>query len=180
MRNYGARERLIKAFFHFLENQHYTCISVTDLITEANVSRTTFYRYFDDVLDMYDKICQDMIEKLIAEIACAFIYEKPCIPDLFDTFCEKLESQKEYIALLCGKNGGRRFFEIGLAVLSAYIEENNIKLTKLEKSAFQFTVFSGIGTYVKSLIDGVEYNTKYLELYRKILTEAQKAGAIDE
>ncbi len=176
MRKNGAKIKLIQAFFHLLENHHYTKISVADLINEAGCSRTTFYRHYTDVIDMYDKICEQMLREFLKELAISFVGDRASLSELFDVFCEKLESQKYYILLLCGKNGGRRFFEIVLDLSQLFANDLNPFLSENEKFTLKFIVFSGIGSYVKSLMDKTEFDKNYLLMYKSILTEVQKAG----
>lgn len=172
----SAQSRLIKAFFNLLEDKHYSKICVSDLISEASCSRTTFYRHYTDVIDMYNKICEQLAEGLIKELALSFSKENYVLSDMFDEFCQKLESQKKYISLLCGKNGDRRFFEIGLS-LSEYLAKTiNPFLSEIEMFTVKFIVSSTISTYVKCLLDETEFDRRYLVVYKNMLTEAQKAG----
>lgn len=176
MKKSDVSQRLIKAFFHSLENKHYSKISVTDLITEAGCSRTTFYRHYTDVLDMYGKICEEMVDAFLTELADCLAKEKGSLSSLLDEFCSKLEAQKYYIGLLCGENGGRYFFEVALERAIIYAEASNPLLDENGRFLFKFVVCSGIGSYVKALVDGESFDMKTLELYRKILSGAEKGS----
>lgn len=176
MKKSDVNQKLIKAFFHSLESKHYSKISVTDLITEAGCSRTTFYRHYTDVLDMYNKICEEMVVIMLGELADSLAKENSSLSGLLDIFCDKLESQKYYIKLLCGENGGRKFFEIALEraiicadVLNPFLDEN-------ERFLFKFVVCSGIGSYVKSLIYSEDFDIRTLEMYREILSGTRKGS----
>lgn len=176
MKKSDVNQKLIKAFFHSLENKHYSKISVTDLITQADCSRTTFYRYYTDVLDMYNKICEELIDIVLGELADSFSKENSSLSETLEMFCDKLESQKYYIRLLCGENGGRRFFEIALErailcadSLSPFRDEN-------ERFLFKFVLCSGIGSYIKSMIDYEDFDIRNIEMYREILYNAKKGS----
>lgn len=176
MKKSEVKQKLIKAFFHSLENKHYSKISVTDLITQAECSRTTFYRHYTDVLDMYDKICQEMIDALLSELIVGFEKENLSLNEMLDAFCDKLESQKYYISLLCGENGGRRFFEIAFERSIACADEFNHFRDENERFLFKFAICSGIGSYVKSLINSEEFDIRAIEMCRKILSGAEKGS----
>ena len=73
MKMSNAEGKLIKAYFNMLENTHYSKITVTDIIRNAQVSRTTFYRYYVDIFDMHEKICDKLAMAIIEECAKAII-----------------------------------------------------------------------------------------------------------
>ncbi len=176
MKKFGANQKLTKAFFHSLENKHYSKISVTDLIAEAGCSRTTFYRHYTDVLDMYNKICEEIINNLLNELADSFEKEDRGLSEMLDTFCDKLESQKYYIKLLCGENGGRKFFEIALERAIFCADRINPFLDENKRFLFKFVVCSGIGSYVKSLVDCEDFDIRTIEMYREFLSGAEKGS----
>ena len=177
LRRSESKQKLEIAFFKLLENHHYSKISVTDLIEEAGCSRTTFYRHYTDVLDMYDKVCFEIISKIVGDLSEGYYSGNTSLTDVFDDFCLKLESQKDYIVLLCGKNGGRKFFEVGLEFCMEFFQDTNPFLSSNEAFALRFIVLSGIASYVKALLDGTEFDRKYLDMYKKILSDAEKEGA---
>lgn len=176
MEKHDVNQRLIKAFFHSLENKHYSKISVTDLITEAECSRTTFYRHYTDVLDMYNKICKEMINIILAELFGSLSKEDCSLSETLELFCDKLESQKYYIRLLCGENGGRRFFEIALESAVACAGDINPFLDEKERFLFKFVVCSGIGSYVKSLTDGESFDIRTIDMYREFFSGVKKGS----
>lgn len=176
MKKSDINQKLIKAFFHSLENKHYSKISVTDLIKEADCSRTTFYRHYTDVLDMYGRICEEIIDTILGELAAGFTKENCNLSETLDLFCDKLESQKYYISLLCGENGGRKFFEIAFEKSVIFAEAINPLIDEKERFLFKFVLCSGIGSYVKSLIDSENFDIRTLELYREILSGAKKGS----
>ena len=180
MRKRSADLKLIQAFFKLLETKNYAKITVAEIVTEASLSRTTFYRYYTDVYDMYDKISVAIADKIVAELAVVFSSHAISSAELFSIFCRKLDSQKEYIKLLSGENGGKEFFEIVIKRSFSSINKYNTDLSESEFFAIKFVLFSGIATYIKTLMDGTEFHSKYLEMYKKILLDAQEAGERNE
>ena len=176
MRQRSADIKLMQAFFKLLETKNYAKISVAEIVAEASLSRTTFYRYYTDVYDMYDKISNAIADKIVAELAVVFSNNAISSAELFSVFCEKLDSQKEYIKLLSGENGGKEFFEIVIRRSFSNLNKRDASLSESEFFAIKFVLFSGIATYIKTLMEETEFNVRYLELYKKILVEAQEAG----
>lgn len=174
MKKSDVKHKLIKAFFHSLENKHYSKISVTDLITEASCSRTTFYRHYTDVLDMYNKICEEMVDVILGELTADLQNKNHSLSDMLYIFCDKLESQKYYIRLLCGENGGRKFFEIAFEKAIVFADVINPLLKENERFVFKFAVCSGIGSYVKSLIDDGIFDIRTVEMCIMLLSEAER------
>lgn len=114
-----AKDKLEIAFFELLEENHYSKISVSELIEKAGVSRTTFYRHYVDIFDMYEKVCEHLLESFLEDMLSkpkdATVFDALV---LFEGFCDVLKSQEKYIVLLCGENGGRQFFECLISLVS--------------------------------------------------------------
>ena len=64
-RSNTARDRLEKAYFEFIEQTHYSKITVSDIISKAGVSRTTFYRHYTDIFDMHKKVAERLSSEII-------------------------------------------------------------------------------------------------------------------
>ena len=57
--------RFQESLLCLLEDNPIYKISVTDLTKQAGLSRTFFYRQYDDIYEVYDAICQDVLEPLV-------------------------------------------------------------------------------------------------------------------
>lgn len=180
MRRRKADNKLMLAFFKLLETKSYSKISVSEIVAEAGLSRTTFYRYYTDVYDMYDKISVAVVDRIVAELAVVFTDKSVDRESLLEAFSEKLESQKRYIKLLSGENGGKEFFEIVTKRAFFCLGQYGALLSKSDFFAVKFVLFSGIATYVKTIQDGTEFDSRYLEMYKRILADAQEAGRENE
>ncbi len=176
-----STDKMKRAFFALVEEKHYSKITVTELIGEAGVSRTTFYRHYKDIYDMYDKVCVELIEGIMFELFPSAVGETAYdLADIFVPFCERMISQRYYIGLLCGKNGNKKFFEIGSRMAVEYVESVSGMLSENELFALKFVTFSCISTFVKCVIEDTQFNRNSIIMYRKILTDAQKAGGRNE
>ena len=55
MERKGARERIIGTFTDMVEEMPLEQIRIQDLIVRSGVSKSTFYRYFQDKYDVMDR-----------------------------------------------------------------------------------------------------------------------------
>ena len=176
-----SEDKLKRAFFALVEEKHYSRITVTELINKAGVSRTTFYRHYRDVYDMYDKICADIMRDIMYKLVPSEADLAVCdLAGIFEVFCERMISRKYYIGLLCGKNGNKKIFEIGSRMAVACVESVGDMLSEKELFALKYVAFSYISTYVKCVLEGTEFNSNNIAMYKKILAESQKAGDRNE
>lgn len=62
-------DRVIReSFLKLLEEKPLNSITVQDLCAEAEVNRTTFYRYYTDVYALYDSITKSFFDRLFTDI----------------------------------------------------------------------------------------------------------------
>lgn len=63
-------KRMIKeTFLSLLEKKDINKITVSEICTIADINRATFYRYYLDIYDLFDKIQEDFVEKLKISIS---------------------------------------------------------------------------------------------------------------
>lgn len=180
MKPRNADKKLMVAFFDLLETKSYEKITVAEIVEAAGLSRTTFYRYYTDVYDMYDKISVGVIDRIIAELAVTLTVKSISRSERFQSFSEKLEGQKRYIRLLCGEKGGKEFFEIVTGRVFHCMNECGSLLNTGDFFAVKFVFYSGIATYLKTIMDGTEFDSRYVEMYKRIFAEAKEAGRENE
>ena len=66
-----TKKALRQSLFKLLEEKPISQITVTELASAADVNRSTFYIYYDDVYDMMDKI-QEEIYSILVRILVLF------------------------------------------------------------------------------------------------------------
>ena len=64
-RSMRSREMLYEGLAKLIQQKNFSAITVTDLVTAANVGRTTFYRNFDQIEDVLWMRCDQVVEGLI-------------------------------------------------------------------------------------------------------------------
>ena len=51
-----TKQRIIESYLKLIEKKHWDKISVKEICTEANITRTTFYQYYTDIFDAMERI----------------------------------------------------------------------------------------------------------------------------
>lgn len=164
-----AKDRMEQAFFELLEEKHYSKISVSELIEKSGVSRTTFYRNYEDVFDMYKKVCDHMLSEFLVVIFSATMEMKDFnAVEIFDKICAVLNVQKKYIMLLSGENGDRYFYERIFSIIYENINKLPFKFTQQEIFKFKFIVYAGVASYVDAIMQGKDLMTEVVTMSRMI------------
>ncbi|MCM1365426.1 MAG: TetR/AcrR family transcriptional regulator C-terminal domain-containing protein [Faecalibacterium sp.] len=73
-----TKKALRESLFELLESKNISQITVTELTTLADVNRSTFYLYYNDVFDMMEKIQDDIYAVLLENVVnCANRFSEP-------------------------------------------------------------------------------------------------------
>ncbi len=175
MKTSAAVQKLEKAYFDMLENVHYSKISVSDIISKAGVSRTTFYRHYVDIFDMHKKVAENFGNAIIEECFIAITGSQD-ENDYFDAVFKIFNSQEKYIVLISGENGSRYFFE----ALYRKVTQNFLPLKMIlsEEQAFRlkFMTIAMIGIYVKDIIEHREHNLEYIKICKRLINFDELSG----
>lgn len=165
----SAGDRMERAFFELIEEKHYSKISVSELIEKAEVSRTTFYRKYEDVFDMYKKVCDHMLSEFLVVIFSATMEMQDFnAVEIFDKLCATLNVQKKYIMLLSGKNGDRYFYERVFSMIYENINKLPFKFSQQEIFKFKFIVYAGVASHVDAMMQGEDLMSEVVTMSRMI------------
>lgn len=66
--NIFVRECITQSLFKLLEKKDFECISITDIITKAGVSRMGFYRNYSSKEDVIESYILDLFVQTVDEI----------------------------------------------------------------------------------------------------------------
>ncbi len=171
----GAKQKLEKAYFDMLENTNYSKITVSDIISKANVSRTTFYRHYVDIFDMHKKIADRLAFSVIEECADQVIKARN-EEDYFEGVLRIFNTQERYILLISGENGSRYFFEAMVRNAQKYLSQLNINYTEEELFRLRFMTVAMVGVYVRDILEGRKHNPNYIEICKKLLNFDESFG----
>lgn len=56
-----------QSLYELLDKKHLSKITVKELCKEADINRTTFYRNYQDIYDLYEKIEEELTESVFAD-----------------------------------------------------------------------------------------------------------------
>ena len=63
-----TKQMIKKSFIELLKTNSLNRISVTQICKEAEINRVTFYKYYHDTFDLYEKLIDELIEESSASI----------------------------------------------------------------------------------------------------------------
>ncbi len=166
-----AQRKIEKAYFELLETTHYSKISVSQLIKIAGVSRTTFYRHYTDIFDLYNKSCEHIATACAEHLINFFSVEKDSsFSTAFYQVIEDITYQRKYLKCLCGENGSRDAFVKAFDVVDKCIKNSHYALNEQEAFAVKFLTCGGIGAFVQSVMSNEDYFKEYLTMCKSVLT----------
>lgn len=123
LRNTNTEEYICKKLLEFMNESPFVKMKVTEFVRFANISRTSFYNYFDSLDDVIQKLEDDLINGLddvnsvdMLEIKTG---KSPKLIKALEFISENLNTYR----LLAGANGDP-YFQIKLANCSSRIMQN--------------------------------------------------------
>ena len=133
-----TKERIINAYLELIPEKKWDKISVKDLCAKADITRGTFYQYFNDIYDLMQHIQDTLMQEMIqmygaipqnpqgtAMTAQLFDDKFNCMPPdqliCWFEFCKK--NKKPMAVLLDPKNGDSYFVKKIKALLREQINE---------------------------------------------------------
>lgn len=109
----NAKGRLFNSFLELIQKKPYPRIKVSELIEKAQVNRSTFYRYYCDIYDYYDRICNmglDYITGLTDEFNNLNGFTER-LDGVYTLITGRISELCEIIKILTGKNGSIVFLK---------------------------------------------------------------------
>ena len=58
-----SKNRIRSAFLELLHEKNFEKITVTDIVTRANINRSTFYAHYPDMIGLLDEIQEEIIAR---------------------------------------------------------------------------------------------------------------------
>ncbi len=107
-----SRKLIREAFLHLLKEKDLQKITVTDIVTRADINRATFYAHYPDIRGVMEEIENEIIEKMLAvlsEFQYANFFHNPT-PILLK-INRYLEEDIEFYRTLIATNGAQQFLE---------------------------------------------------------------------
>lgn len=107
----NARGKLFYAFLELIEKKPYSKIKVSELIEKAGVNRSTFYRYYSDIYDFFDRICSSGLYYATSGLdECAAKGDlESGLNDFYDVLSSRIDIFADVAKKVTGKNGSLLF-----------------------------------------------------------------------
>lgn len=175
MNSQSARQKLDEAYFDMLKEMHYSKITVSDIISKAGISRTTFYRHYVDIFDMHKKVAERLGAAII-ENCLKKVIEAKNEEECFDEILNIFNTQEKYILLISGENGSRYFFEAMFYKIAQNLFPASINLSENQLFRLRFMTVAAIGAYVRDIMEGREHNTGFITICKKMLNFEELFG----
>ncbi len=137
-----THKRIKNSLVTLLETHKFDLITVNQIVEEAEITRSTFYRYYDDKYNLLSEIEEEILTHLYEErqkIDQQFAKEDMLNVEVFQQLFEALEPYSETIRLLLGHNGdssfemkikneiGKRFINLGELHHVSKVREDLVK-----------------------------------------------------
>lgn len=121
-----SRRMIREVYTQFLKEKELSKITVTDIVTKADLNRATFYAHYPDVRGVTEEIEDEIIEKMIdvlKEFKFTSFFKNPAPLLLKLSRC--LEKDDEFYRTLIRANGSEIFMEKLKNVFSDYMLNNS-------------------------------------------------------
>lgn len=121
-----SRRMIREAYTQLLKEKELSKITVTDIVTKADLNRATFYAHYPDVRGVTEEIEDEIIEKMIdvlKEFKFTSFFKNPAPFLLKLSRC--LEEDDEFYRTLIRANGSEIFIEKLKNVFSDYMLNNS-------------------------------------------------------
>ena len=105
--------RIGHEFLVLLKDKHCKNISVSELVKKCGINRSTFYRHYKDIYDLFDKTCNAVIAETVSvQSVIPPEKSKKYIESLCRAYYGAASKNIEKIGILYKGNGGVRFFHM--------------------------------------------------------------------
>lgn len=178
-----TRSDLRHALYELLQKKPLNKITVQEITERANVSRGTFYLHYQDVYDMVEKIEEEYMERIQAELMEAGESNLDSLNILFERLFGLIrdEPQNWYILSLANGFSGirQKLFDL-ILFRTQYNLAKMFDVTKEQEAYMTALVISGVfGIAEQWLKDGAHEEPKILAAIIAAGTEAEKAALAD-
>ena len=149
-----TKNTIRKAFNELVQTKEMSEISVSELAQAANITRSTFYMYYDSVSAVRDQIENEIfayIDKIMSEQDWVQCMVNPY--PLLNTIGREITKYDEYNRyILCSSNSGRLLDKVNGRVVTSFIkyaEENKLNIDASRAKYVAAFVSAGIGECFK-------------------------------
>ncbi|MGN1417970.1 MAG: TetR/AcrR family transcriptional regulator [Acutalibacteraceae bacterium] len=140
-----SRDKIIYAAAELMKQKSYRKISVAELCEKAGINRSTFYRNFEDIYDMVEKIPKELLRKLEEfGLDCFSVNSDASEEDMF-SFLIGAISIKDTFLTFADKNGN---YEIMSDLIRILIEKGKTLFDPDGEKGFNFIDIFGYSALI--------------------------------
>lgn len=107
-----TKKNLKKALINLLANHKFDLVTINQIVEEAEITRSTFYRYYDDKYELLSDIEEEILNHIHIErqkIEETIPLEHSFSVEMFEQFFKSLEIYADSIYYLLSHNGDASF-----------------------------------------------------------------------
>lgn len=121
-----SRRLIREAFIDLLKEKDLDKITVTDIVTRADINRGTFYAHYQDIRAVIEQIENEILEKMLeflSEFKYKSFFENP-LPLLLKA-SRWVEDDLEFYRILINSHGAEQFLEKLKMIFVNYLENDS-------------------------------------------------------
>lgn len=131
-----SRKLIMQAFIKLMQEKELEKITVTDVVTLADINRGTFYAHYQDIRAVIEQIENDIIMKMtefLSEFRYGNFFQNP-LPLLLK-IARCLEEDLEFYRILINSKGAEEFLIKLKNTFVSYMENNSDAPEKIKKTS---------------------------------------------
>ena len=162
-RNFKRSEKaIIRAYVELIQNKGDKRITVTDIVENADLNRSTFYSHFKSAEDVGEKIRNDIVDEIIGKLnehRLSNSLENPY--QAMKHIIDFIEADEELYKMLLNTEGAYKFLKnLRDLIINQYLSDEVILPHITDRDEFEMNLRLFIGGFVSVLEDWASGNIK--------------------
>ena len=178
-RNFKRSEKaIIRAYVELIQNKGDKRITVTDIVENADLIRSTFYSHFKSAEDVGEKIRNDIVDEIIGKLnehRLSNSLENPY--QAMKHIIDFIEADEELYKMLLNTEGAYKFLKnLRDLIINQYLSDEVILPHITDRDEFEMNLRLFIGGFVSVLEDWASGNIKMsLDRCARIMSDSIQA-----
>lgn len=178
-RNFKRSEKaIIRAYVELIQNKGDKRITVTDIVENADLNRSTFYSHFKSAEDVGEKIRNDIVDEIIGKLnehRLSNSLENPY--QAMKHIIDFIEADEELYKMLLNTEGAYKFLKnLRDLIINQYLSDEVILPHITDRDEFEMNLRLFIGGFVSVLEDWASGNiTMSLDRCARIMSDSIQA-----
>lgn len=149
-----SEKMIVRAFVELMQKKDEKKITVTDVVNEADINRSTFYAHFKSIDDVRERIHSDVMESIMIFVNQSSDNGQAEPERTFDLIVNFLESDSSFYKALINKVGADKFLRQLREKVIGICLNNPVIMNKVsDKKKLEVAMRIFIGGYVSIIED---------------------------